>query len=613
MFDLEPTIMERFMFHDKPQCLGSDDIREGITTSTGIINLIHNHDVLDAFNFEPCGYSMNALADQSYYTIHISPEPDASYVSFETTAHVPSCPSFVAQVVKFFRPGKFTVSLIQHGKSARMTSLPSFNSLQVQKQLGFQYAVDEEANYDRTHLSPRFAVMAATFRSIERNNIGTLKMPTGHKMTYEEGLKIAEATARSHGAYFLGDNVSVEDVCTKYLSGKEAFQPTFVVNLTNLFHSFWSLQRIQQRNSSVHFRYSVNCNPDRAILAVLRDLEMDFEVANVDEIELLNELLVDRRRINLVQPILTAGLVSKFEMVGSVALFDIPPLPVQSALREANVDMEVCVNDFSFEETAQLLSHILNISENIKCISVETDYSSVKSLSDLQERLSDNLNQVERAVEDALGHNGEKVMFHIGGFDKVDVCGTRGDRKSIQSQTMQEMSCRKYSLSFDVSRFLVEDCASLVAQVIGRKCRKSPQSDLGEEVVCRNYYLRDGFYGSFSSIFMRQCHKGADRVKPKVLPRIPRTCEKERSEACGNPATDGTRQAQEPEYLSTLFGPTCDSMDHVWTGKLPALSVGDSILFPCMGAYSLSAMSQFNGFSRNVDVMHVLKQRGNQG
>ena len=52
------------------------------------------HDVL----FEPCGYSLNAMKGDTYYTMHVTPEEDFSYASFETNLDAKSYEALVQYV-----------------------------------------------------------------------------------------------------------------------------------------------------------------------------------------------------------------------------------------------------------------------------------------------------------------------------------------------------------------------------------------------------------------------------------------------------------------------------------------------------------------------------------
>lgn len=55
--------------------------------------------------------------------------------------------------------------------------------------------------------------------------------------------------------------------------------------------------------------------------------------------------------------------------------------------------------------------------------------------------------------------------------------------------------------------------------------------------------------------------------------------------------------ASVPLRASSVWGPTCDSLDCVCpVTHLPALQVGDWLGFENMGAYTTCAASQFNGF-----------------
>ena len=90
-------------------------------------------------------------------------------------------------------------------------------------------------------------------------------------------------------------------------------------------------------------------------------------------------------------------------------------------------------------------------------------------------------------------------------------------------------------------------------------------------------YINDGVYGSFNCILFDH-----QVVHPYVLSmggsfHVPSTV---------------------PLSTSSVWGPTCDSIDCVCpTTQLPKdLSVGDWLAFENMGAYTVCAASQFNGF-----------------
>ncbi|KAL1991951.1 hypothetical protein VTN49DRAFT_5259 [Thermomyces lanuginosus] len=78
---------------------------------------------IDAYLFTPCGYSANGVipapdgqSGAHYFTVHVTPEPQCSYASFES--NVPSksgrdTADVVKHVVDIFKPGRFTVTLFE--------------------------------------------------------------------------------------------------------------------------------------------------------------------------------------------------------------------------------------------------------------------------------------------------------------------------------------------------------------------------------------------------------------------------------------------------------------------------------------------------------------------
>lgn len=107
MTDLDPEIMSIFT---KEECLNATEA----TKKAGIDKIIPNM-IIDDFLFNPCGYSMNGVTKNGcYMTIHITPEPDFSYVSFETNIPSSSYKEIISNVLETFNPGKFTVTVFSN-------------------------------------------------------------------------------------------------------------------------------------------------------------------------------------------------------------------------------------------------------------------------------------------------------------------------------------------------------------------------------------------------------------------------------------------------------------------------------------------------------------------
>ncbi|KAL1495024.1 hypothetical protein ABEB36_010511 [Hypothenemus hampei] len=107
MTDLNPDIMSIFT---KEECLNGKEA----TKKAGIDKIIPNM-IIDDFLFEPCGYSMNGVSKNGcYMTIHITPEQDFSYVSFETNVPANHYQEIIGKVLDTFMPGKFTVTVFSN-------------------------------------------------------------------------------------------------------------------------------------------------------------------------------------------------------------------------------------------------------------------------------------------------------------------------------------------------------------------------------------------------------------------------------------------------------------------------------------------------------------------
>lgn len=68
------------------------------------INSYFNAFKVQQHSFKPKGYSLNAVQDESYFTLHLSPEKYASYLSFETNLESKLSQPFIQHLVALFNP-----------------------------------------------------------------------------------------------------------------------------------------------------------------------------------------------------------------------------------------------------------------------------------------------------------------------------------------------------------------------------------------------------------------------------------------------------------------------------------------------------------------------------
>ncbi|KAK7340765.1 hypothetical protein VNO77_21478 [Canavalia gladiata] len=84
-----------------------------MTENSGIRKILPQSDICD-FEFDPCGYSMNAIEGSAISTIHVTPEDGFSYASFEAVGYDyedMDLSELVERVLACFCPSQFSVAL----------------------------------------------------------------------------------------------------------------------------------------------------------------------------------------------------------------------------------------------------------------------------------------------------------------------------------------------------------------------------------------------------------------------------------------------------------------------------------------------------------------------
>lgn len=108
MYGLDDAVRDEFV-------AGRHQTTAGVRAATGVDGILPGFDVDDHL-FEPSGYSLNAIRDEFYYTIHVTPERSCSYASFETNQRTEEGAIPVARrVLDLFRPRSYDLVLFDDG------------------------------------------------------------------------------------------------------------------------------------------------------------------------------------------------------------------------------------------------------------------------------------------------------------------------------------------------------------------------------------------------------------------------------------------------------------------------------------------------------------------
>jgi diaminopimelate decarboxylase len=187
----------------------------------------------------------------------------------------------------------------------------------------------------------------------------------------------------------------------------------------------------------------------------------------------------------------------------------------------------------------------------------------------------------------------QEIGFHIntidigGGFPGVDKTIRFEDIATRVRDGIHDFFGDMPDVQFiaEPGRYFAQKSHILVLNVIGKKILYEPMTSPTYEANASDptyeanalkkriiYYLNDGIYGSFNCIYF-------DHSVPTILPFNER---------------DGG------QYMSTIFGPTCDSIDLICeNAMLPDLAIGEWVYVEDFGAYTAASSSAFNGFKTN--------------
>lgn len=136
-------------------------------------------------------------------------------------------------------------------------------------------------------------------------------------------------------------------------------------------------------------------------------------------------------------------------------------------------------------------------------------------------------------------------------------------RKSIEKYGFDNSPIRVIA---EPGRYFAEEYMTFFVNVIGQRHRKGKHE----------YWISDSIYGSFNCVLYDGQTPKFEVLRHPLLPEF---------------------NSNGEEKDSTIFCSTCDSIDQLGDMKLPELRIGDYLMVPNFGAYTLSGACDFNGIN----------------
>jgi len=417
---------------------------------------------------------------------------------------------------------------------------------------------------------------------------------------------------------------NIEEIIRQEIALTKHEEPFFIVNVAAILnqHKNWLMKMPR-----VKPYYAVKCNPTNIMIEVLAALGVNFDCASKGEIEQVLSLNVTPDRIIYANPCKTRSYV-KHARTRDVNLMtfdsELELKKIADLYPECRLILRIKVDDSqsvckfsskfgaSIDDAFNLLHLAQKLNLNIVGVSFHVGSGCESAFA------------FEKAIEDA------KVVFDYGlkiGFKQMHILDIGGgfpgcskpvvsfdEIANVVSHTLNREFPVNYVEGLEIiaepGRYYAAQTFTLATQIIAKKnytynteeiqmnseaiqndgllkfqpnlVDDEQQNDLKMKNVDQKrgvmYYLNDGVYGSFNCTIF-------DYMKVNPQPYYLNNDE-------------NIVKMSKLNYLkTTLWGPTCDSLDKIRDNiYLPEMEIGDWIIFREMGAYTICAASNFNGF-----------------
>ncbi|KAE8624619.1 hypothetical protein XENTR_v10006006 [Xenopus tropicalis] len=324
----------------------------------------------------------------------------------------------------------------------------------------------------------------------------------------------------------------------------------YVADLGDIKQKHW---RFMKELPRVKPFYAVKCNSTNEVLQMLATLGTGFDCASMGEIDMVLRMGVPAADIVYANPCKQVSHI-KYAAAHGVC--------------KMTFDCEAELFKIAaFHPKAEMILRIATDDRDAWC-ALSSKYGA------LVEQCEDLLKTAKNLNIQVIG-----VSFHTGSGCKNthSFCKAIEDARKFADVIRQSLNQyfpnnKEVEIISEPGRYYVESAFTVALNIITKKEVYEKGAD-GNSRRKFSYILNDGVYGTFLDFYLV-------KEKQKLKPLL------------------GKDFATEQElFPSNLWGPTCTNVDKLVNEfYLPELETGDWVIFPNMGAYSISMSTTFNGF-----------------
>ncbi|KAI8069559.1 pyridoxal-dependent decarboxylase [Gongronella butleri] len=361
----------------------------------------------------------------------------------------------------------------------------------------------------------------------------------------------------------------------------------FVADLGEVYRQH---RRWMQLLPRIEPHFAVKSNPDPMVVKLLASLGLGFDCASKAEIQQVLDLGVEPHRVIYANPCKQSSFirfahqqgVAKMTFDNAEELHKIKQLypNAELVLRILTDDSKsLCQLGLKFGAPLDTVPHLLQTAKDLDLNVIGVSFHVGSGCLD-EHAFADAVMRARSVFDqaDAMGFN-FTLLDVGGGFPGADVKDGITFEKvaAILGPAVDRHFAPNIRVIAEPGRYYVASAFTVCTNVIGRR---TVLNDAAGTDPAYMYYVNDGMYGSFNCILFDH-----QVVVPRVLLKNNEFCYDKRAEI---------------DYECSIWGPTCDSIDCLSKStRLPLLEEGDWLYWENMGAYTICAASQFNGFKKS--------------